>query len=456
MNEPIKHHYIPQFILRNFNKEGNRVCYWNIENNKLEERSTSSIFMEKNLYRNNDYSDEPTKIERKFSQLENEISQLIKNNILNREVITLTRAEAFKLRNFLFLMSFRIRARMQQYRDQNFTPDTKEYLSSYVKNENYEKLWLEELNNILDAKSIENVLNADVDSIMKEKKRLETDPEHYINDSSEVSSKKIYAELKQLEGILKEYEIILKPLLKKIEMIETIKYSLNLLQILLAASIVATTMVGIFFPPALTAIPHLSLASFAIGAIQIALEMYVTELKQLNNNNQNLLKALSVAFRGYGQLGVEKLLSKSYTRIDKIYGSNLTNKLNIILAIWSGIQNIHSAIASENEIRQIISLRDKMHTLSKGFISRWINFRERNIFVVIEETKQHGDYHEDGYGGQNILFKNLDENKIYTLEEMLAMSDQYLLMHKLIKVHDKNKGWYIRSLPNNIKEDNLG
>lgn len=212
-------------------------------------------------------------------------------------------------------------------------------------------------------------------------------------------------------------------------MIETIKYGLNLLQISLAASIVATTMVGIFFPPALTAIPPLSLASFAIGAIQIALEMYVTELKQLNNN-QNLLKALGVAFRGYGQLGVEKLLSKSYTRIDKIYGSNLTNKLNIILAIWSGIQNIRSAMASENEIRQIISLRDKMHTLLKGLISRWINFRKRNVFVVIEETKQHGDYREDGYGGQNILFKNLDENKIYTLEEMLAMSDQYLLMHK--------------------------
>lgn len=323
-------------------------------------------------------------------------------------------------------------------------------------NEHLDLFFDSTIQNIIRAKSNENKSKKQLKNDLKEKKRLETDPEHYINDSSEVSSKKIYAELKQLEGILKEYEIILKPLLKKIEMIETIKYSLNLLQILLAASIVATTMVGIFFPPALTAIPHLSLASFAIGAIQIALEMYVTELKQLNNNNQNLLKALSVAFRGYGQLGVEKLLSKSYTRIDKIYGSNLTNKLNIILAIWSGIQNIRSAIASENEIRQIISLRDKMHTLSKGFISRWINFRERNIFVVIEETKQHGDYHEDGYGGQNILFKNLDENKIYTLEEMLAMPNQYLLMYKLIKVHDKNKGWYIRSLPNDIKEDNLG
>lgn len=323
-------------------------------------------------------------------------------------------------------------------------------------NEHLDSFFDSTIQNIIRAKSNENKSKKQLKNDLKEKKRLETDPEHYINDSSEVSSKKIYAELKQLEGILKEYEIILKPLLKKIEMIETIKYSLNLLQILLAASIVATTMVGIFFPPALTAIPHLSLASFAIGAIQIALEMYVTELKQLNNNNQNLLKALSVAFRGYGQLGIEKLLSKSYTRIDKIYGSNLTNKLNIILAIWSGIQNIRSAIASENEIRQIISLRDKMHTLSKGFISRWINFRERNIFVVIEETKQHGDYHEDGYGGQNILFKNLDENKIYTLEEMLAMPNQYLLMYKLIKVHDKNKGWYIRSLPNDIKEDNLG
>ena len=323
-------------------------------------------------------------------------------------------------------------------------------------NEHLDSFFDSTIQNIIRAKSNENKSKKQLKNDLKEKKRLETVPEHYINDSSEASSKKIYAELKQLEGILKEYEIILKPLLKKIEMIETIKYSLNLLQILLAASIVATTMVGIFFPPALTAIPHLSLASFAIGAIQIALEMYVTELKQLNNNNQNLLKALSVAFRGYGQLGVEKLLSKSYTRIDKIYGSNLTNKLNIILAIWSGIQNIRSAIASENEIRQIISLRDKMHTLSKGFISRWINFRERNIFVVIEETKQHGDYHEDGYGGQNILFKNLDENKIYTLEEMLAMPNQYLLMYKLIKVHDKNKGWYIRSLPNDIKEDNLG
>ena len=127
-------------------------------------------------------------------------------------------------------------------------------------NEHLDSFFDSTIQNIIRAKSNENKSKKQLKNDLKEKKRLETDPEHYINDSSEVSSKKIYAELKQLERILKEYEIILKPLLKKIEMIETIKYGLNLLQISLAASIVATTMVVIFFPPALAAIPPLSLS----------------------------------------------------------------------------------------------------------------------------------------------------------------------------------------------------
>ena len=89
-------------------------------------------------------------------------------------------------------------------------------------NEHLDSFFDSTIQNIIRAKSNENKSKKQLKNDLKEKKRLETDPEHYINDSSEVSSKKIYAELKQLEGILKEYEIILKPLLKKIEMIETI------------------------------------------------------------------------------------------------------------------------------------------------------------------------------------------------------------------------------------------
>ena len=84
-------------------------------------------------------------------------------------------------------------------------------------NEHLDSLFDSTIQNIIRAKSNENKSKKQLKNDLKEKKRLETDPEHYINDSSEVSSKKIYAELKQLEGILKEYEIILKPLLKKLK-----------------------------------------------------------------------------------------------------------------------------------------------------------------------------------------------------------------------------------------------
>lgn len=84
-------------------------------------------------------------------------------------------------------------------------------------NEHLNSFFDSTIQNIIKAKSEENKNKKQLKNDLKEKKRLETDPGHYINDSSEVSSKKIYAELKQLERILKEYEIILKPLLKKLK-----------------------------------------------------------------------------------------------------------------------------------------------------------------------------------------------------------------------------------------------
>lgn len=38
MSKPIprRHHYIPRFILKNFNDENGQVNYWNIEKNQLE------------------------------------------------------------------------------------------------------------------------------------------------------------------------------------------------------------------------------------------------------------------------------------------------------------------------------------------------------------------------------------------------------------------------------------
>ena len=41
--EPKKHHYIPRFILKNFNNGNGQVNYWNIEKDKLE-KETPKVF----------------------------------------------------------------------------------------------------------------------------------------------------------------------------------------------------------------------------------------------------------------------------------------------------------------------------------------------------------------------------------------------------------------------------
>lgn len=48
--ESKRHHYIPQFILRNFQDENSQVSYWDIENSKLEKRNTRSVFMNMNRF----------------------------------------------------------------------------------------------------------------------------------------------------------------------------------------------------------------------------------------------------------------------------------------------------------------------------------------------------------------------------------------------------------------------
>ena len=49
--ESKRHHYIPQFILRNFQDENSQVSYWDIEKGKLEKRNTKRIFMNMHMYR---------------------------------------------------------------------------------------------------------------------------------------------------------------------------------------------------------------------------------------------------------------------------------------------------------------------------------------------------------------------------------------------------------------------
>ncbi|MCK9330085.1 MAG: DUF4238 domain-containing protein [Candidatus Cloacimonetes bacterium] len=162
MNEPIKHHFIPQFILRKFTHNNDQIYYWNKESSQIEVRNTKSVYMVKNLYRDEkNHPTDPAIIENKFAQFESEIATLFQGKIVDKDPIVLTRTENEKLRKFLFLLSFRSSTRKQQYIDANFDDTTKEHLKEYVVNDDYIDLWLREIEMILDTENYNDIQKND-------------------------------------------------------------------------------------------------------------------------------------------------------------------------------------------------------------------------------------------------------------------------------------------------------
>ena len=168
--EPKRHHYIPQFILRNFNDDNGQVNYWDIEKEKLEKRNTRSVFMNFNMYRDEILNpDNPTMIESKFSAFECEIAELISSKILNKSDITLTRSELESLRIFTTLLSFRSNSRMEQYKDNRFNESTREILMKYQPDGDFNGLWKRELDALTTCRSYDDIEKSDViDPIIKQ------------------------------------------------------------------------------------------------------------------------------------------------------------------------------------------------------------------------------------------------------------------------------------------------
>ena len=83
MSEAKRHHYIPQFILKNFLDNKGQVFYWDIEKEVLEKRNPRSIFMNFDMYRDEvNHKDKPTSIESSLAIFEGEIATLIRQKFL--------------------------------------------------------------------------------------------------------------------------------------------------------------------------------------------------------------------------------------------------------------------------------------------------------------------------------------------------------------------------------------
>lgn len=180
MSEAKRHHYIPQFILKNFLDNKGQVFYWDIEKEVLEKRNPRSIFMNFDMYRDEvNHKDKPTSIESSLAIFEGEIATLIRQKFLKDNEIIITRSELEALRIFLSLLSFRSDLRKDQYKNCKFNESTKTLLEKYAKG-NFEDLWKREIEilskcrtfkdvkmfvayrNISILKKIDNIINNDL------------------------------------------------------------------------------------------------------------------------------------------------------------------------------------------------------------------------------------------------------------------------------------------------------
>lgn len=160
-NEPVRHHYIPQFILRNFCFDGNRkVYYYDKSKNTFSVQDIRNIFMSKHLYKDEINSpEEPTKIEHDLSIFEREVSHIIKNKFLSGYEITLDMNEDAKLRLFFAIMGFRSE-RVRNDFSINAKKDSKLMYSYYQKDGNFEDLWKRNLGKLVNCRSIQEVLDS--------------------------------------------------------------------------------------------------------------------------------------------------------------------------------------------------------------------------------------------------------------------------------------------------------
>lgn len=166
--EPIRHHYIPQFILRNFCDERGLLNYFDVATNEVTLCEPRDVFMERNLYRDEiNCAENPTKIETDLAKFEREISQIIKEKFLVGDKIVLTKEEDEKIKLFFFIMGFRSHNTMLQF-SEGLTKESVEMYSRYQKNGNFQDTWRRNLGYLVNCRSGEDVLNhKDIDEPIK-------------------------------------------------------------------------------------------------------------------------------------------------------------------------------------------------------------------------------------------------------------------------------------------------
>ncbi|MCR5083369.1 MAG: DUF4238 domain-containing protein [Parasporobacterium sp.] len=167
MKEPVRHHYIPQFLLRQFCEETGVLHYYDKEKNVISNKKPEEVFVVRNLYRDElNNPDNPAKIEKDFARFENEASKII-YKFLEDDTIYLSFEEEEKLRLFLALMGFRS-DRTKDYFKNTKSDTFKDFYIKYQDDENFDDLWKRNLGLIVNCRSCKEVVDhKDIDEPFK-------------------------------------------------------------------------------------------------------------------------------------------------------------------------------------------------------------------------------------------------------------------------------------------------
>ena len=157
--EPIRHHYIPQFILKNFCFEERRLYYFDKQTSRVSIKDTRDVFMARNLYRDEiNCEADPVKIEKDLAEYEREIAQIIRERFLDGREIFITPQEDAKLKLFFAIMGFRSLNAKNSF-DNTYSQHTKTYWKSYQPDGNTLDFWKRNLGYIVQCRSFEEVCN---------------------------------------------------------------------------------------------------------------------------------------------------------------------------------------------------------------------------------------------------------------------------------------------------------
>ena len=168
-NEPIRHHYIPQFILKNFCTSNTDILwYFDKQSNQLSKKKTRDVFMVENLYRDEiNIPDNPTEIEQDLAVYENEISRILKEKFLDEKEIMLKFEDYEKVKLFFAIMGFRAKSTSQKF-GENITQKSRKFYRQYQKNRDFQDLWKRNLGYIVKCRSIIEIIeNPNIDEPFK-------------------------------------------------------------------------------------------------------------------------------------------------------------------------------------------------------------------------------------------------------------------------------------------------